>query len=66
VEDTVVVNYCPTEMMVADFYIKPLQGKMFRVFRNRILNLPDDPCLDAATQHFLECLNPLMILGKWG
>ena len=43
------VNYCPTEMMVADFYIKPLQGKMFRVFRNRILNLPDDPCLDAVT-----------------
>ena len=28
-------------MMVADFYSKPLQGKLFRIFRNMILNLGD-------------------------
>ena len=27
------------EMMIADFYTKPLQGKLFRLFRNLILNL---------------------------
>eukprot|EP00957_Ditylum_brightwellii_P062922 4774542-Ditylum_brightwellii.AAC.1 len=37
------VKYCLTELMVADFYTKPLQGKLFRVFRNRILNLENDP-----------------------
>ena len=38
------IKYCPTEMMVADFYTKPLQGKLFRLFRAIILNL-DDPIL---------------------
>ena len=35
------VEYCPTKMMVADFYTKPLQGKIFRLFRNTIMNLDD-------------------------
>ena len=26
------VEYCPTQMMIAEFYTKPLQGKMFRLF----------------------------------
>eukprot|EP00957_Ditylum_brightwellii_P081428 6193580-Ditylum_brightwellii.AAC.1 len=37
-------EYCPTKLMVANFYTKPLQGKLFRIFRNRILNLEEDPC----------------------
>ena len=40
--DELSVEYCPTEMMLADFYSKPLQGKMFRLFRSILLNL-DDP-----------------------
>ena len=35
----VTVKYCPTEMMLADYYTKPLQGKMFRIFRDMILNI---------------------------
>ena len=31
------VIYCPTERMVADFFTKPLQGKVFNVFRNAIM-----------------------------
>ena len=31
------VQYCPTEMMIADFFTKPLQGKLFRKFRDVIL-----------------------------
>ena len=33
------VEYRPTEMMVEYFYTKLLQGKLFRLFRNLILNL---------------------------
>ena len=28
-------------MMVADFYTKPLQEKLFRIFKNMIMNLGD-------------------------
>ena len=33
------VEYCPTGEMIADFFTKPLQGKLFRMFRSLILNL---------------------------
>ena len=36
------VECYPTEMMIADFYTKPLQGKLFRLFRNLILNLREE------------------------
>ena len=31
------VRYCPTEKMIADFFTKPLQGNLFRFFRDIIL-----------------------------
>ena len=31
------VEYCPTEQMLADFYTKPLQGSLFRKFRDVIM-----------------------------
>ena len=34
------VAFCPTQDMVADFFTKPLQGKLFTRMRERILNLP--------------------------
>jgi Reverse transcriptase (RNA-dependent DNA polymerase) len=33
------VEYCPTEEMVADYFTKPLQGKLFLKFRSTIMNL---------------------------
>ena len=36
------VEYCPKETMIDNFYIKPLQGKLPRLFRNLILNLRED------------------------
>jgi hypothetical protein len=33
------IQYCPTGEMLADFFTKPLQGKHFRLFRDRILNI---------------------------
>ncbi|GAX11354.1 hypothetical protein FisN_22Lu047 [Fistulifera solaris] len=35
----VVVKYCPTEEMLADFFTKPLQGSHFIRFRDVLLNL---------------------------
>ena len=31
------VEYCPTEKMLADFFTKPLQGNLFRKFRDVVL-----------------------------
>ena len=31
------VEYCPTEIMLADYFTKPLQGQMFRKFREVIM-----------------------------
>ena len=33
------VVYCPTEDIVADLYIKPLQGSQFQKHRNTILGI---------------------------
>ena len=33
------VYYCPTEKMLEEFYTKPLQGKLFRMFRSMIMNI---------------------------
>ena len=41
-ENESMVEYCPTEMVVADFYTKPLQGKLFRLFQNMIMKLNDE------------------------
>ena len=31
------VVYCPTERMLVDFFIKPLQGGVFKKFRNAVM-----------------------------
>ena len=36
------VSYCPTQLMVADYYTKPLQGALFIKFRSIIMNLPQE------------------------
>ena len=37
------IQYCPTEQMIADYFSKPLQGKIFHQFRDLILGInPDD------------------------
>jgi hypothetical protein len=33
----IVVEYCPTVLMIADFFTKPLQGALFRKFRDIVL-----------------------------
>ena len=36
---TLTLKYCPTELMLADFFTKPLQGSLFKLFRDVILGL---------------------------
>ncbi len=33
------IAYLPTELMVADFFTKPLQGELFRRLRAEVFNL---------------------------
>ena len=35
------IEYCPTDDMVANFFIKPLQGKKFIQFSKIIMNLKE-------------------------
>jgi hypothetical protein len=35
--ENVSVHYCPAEQMLADFFTKPLQGSLFRKFREVIM-----------------------------
>ena len=41
-ENEIKVVYCPTETMIADFYMKPFQGKLFRFFWKLILHLREE------------------------
>ena len=37
--ENITIKHCKTELMIADFFTKPLQGKLFRVIRDQILGL---------------------------
>ena len=51
----IVIEYCPTDQMTADYFTKPLHGKKFNGFRKEIMNLPDT----MATQMVMRiCCNP--------
>ena len=46
------IVYCQTNDMVADFFTKPLQGKLFKKFICQIMNIElDDPILRPAQDH---------------
>ena len=37
----VIIKYCPTEVILADFYTKALQGSLFNLFRDVIMGYKD-------------------------
>jgi hypothetical protein len=43
------IEHCPTEVMLADYFTKPLQGSLFRRMRDRILNI--DPSSQYHSSH---------------
>jgi hypothetical protein len=34
------IEFCPTDLMLGDYFTKPLHGQKFTTFRNQIMNLP--------------------------
>ena len=38
------IHYCPTEEMLGDFYTKPVQGSLYKRFRNNILGITEEEC----------------------
>jgi hypothetical protein len=44
----IAVEYCPTGDMLADFFTKPLQGALFKKFRDQIMNV------DSATDSWQD------------
>ena len=48
------IQYCPTEDMLADFFTKPLQGKLFYKLRNYIMNMAHSDTVDMFPGSVLE------------
>ena len=44
------IAFCPTEEMVADFFTKPLQGRIFYQLRDIIMNVPSDSKYHSSAQ----------------
>ena len=45
----IIIKYCPTKEMLADFFTKPLQGSPFRKSRDTIMNI--DPAPPTVADH---------------
>ena len=53
----VVIKYCPTEFMLADFYTKALQGSLFNRFRDVLMGYKDISHLKLPIDlKFKECV----------
>ena len=42
-KENIELKHCPTERMIADYFTKPLQGKLFRKLRDIIMGLSPFP-----------------------
>lgn len=52
IEDgNIVVQYCPTTQMIADFMSKPVQGQLFQTFRNVIMGWAHISCVFKGYIH---------------
>ena len=43
------IEHCPTDSLLANFFTKPLTGRKFTTFRNRILNIKDEEATTTGT-----------------
>ena len=50
-KDISTVEYCPTGEMIGDYLTKPLQGSLFRKFRNAIMGLSDAEYIKYKTDY---------------
>jgi len=47
----ITIEYCPTGRMLADYFTKPLQGRLFHIFREVIMRWRHISTLDELAQH---------------
>ena len=59
----ITIEYCPTEDMIADYFTKPLQGTLFRRFRNTVLGMTDSEFLQYKDEYYM---NKALKHGKEG
>ena len=58
------VAFCPTLEMVADFFTKPLQGRLFHKFRALIMNIPwSDPKDNIETEPEIPVNDMVKVTG---
>ena len=50
------IEYCPTEQMLADYFTKPLQGSLFRRFREVIMGWNHIDTLKTFLKSTKECV----------
>ena len=55
------IRYCPTQMMIADFFTKPLQGNLFKRFRDVIMGQKH---IDSLEEYRNENATPQERVGK--
>ena len=48
------LRYCPTEIMLADFFTKPLQGALFLKFREVIMGWKDISTLEYRANNKID------------
>jgi hypothetical protein len=53
-KDNIEIKYCPTKLMIGDFFTKPLQGKQFTYFRDLILGKVSVSSTDIDDRSVLE------------
>ena len=56
------VKYCPTGNMVGDYFTKPLQGSLFKKFRDQIMNIQDER--KKGTNNEDPAVGPRSVLRK--
>ena len=57
----IVIEYCPTKNMIADYFTKPLKGKLFYNFRDQILGLVP---IEGIHSDHRSVLESKLTLGK--
>ena len=60
----VVIEHCPTQQMVADFFTKPLTGKLFHTFRDIIMGYKPLESLDNQSFSIKERVRIVSEKGK--
>lgn len=59
------IKYCPTTLMMADYFTKPLQGRMFKMFRSVIMGHVHINELLSDPEFLLkECVEKIKIVIK--